>query len=161
MQVFAQHYMGFSVVAQQEIDRLGAIERAAAAHRHDQVDLEGRAEGAARLNHDRSRIRLKLVEAVYRHAARFQRARCFAGVTRLHDSGVGYQQAARASQVSSHFAQPRELACAEDYPGPGSKVEGSHLVFRILHYWRLLLLHRRTRRPRAWKPAPGRREQAR
>ena len=115
-----------AAVRQQQVDRLGAIERAAAAEADDGVDAPPRRERHAAVDHGRVRVDVEVVEDGALHSGLPQQPERPVDVSRLLEAGVGDDQGPREAEVAGQFADAVDGAPSEHQARGEVEVEGRH-----------------------------------
>jgi hypothetical protein len=92
-------------VGQDEIDPLGAVERAAAPEPDDRIDAARCGMHPARLDHARVGVRIEVVERTGCDAGLAQNRLHTANQSRGHDAGVGHDQGPGKAAFAGQFAK--------------------------------------------------------
>jgi hypothetical protein len=116
-----------AAVGQEEVDPLGAVERAAAAEADDRVRLEARGVSAARFHHRAVGVLAELVEGDDRDVRVLEQPARRRHVAGIDEAGVGDEQRAAESEIGGQMTEPRERALTEDDARARPEVEGLHL----------------------------------
>ena len=112
-----------AAVGQQEIDTLGAVERAAAAPGDERVDTQLRRMQPSDLDHVRIGIAVEIVEHAGRHPRRVERRERSSHLTRRDEALVGDDERSPESHLARQRAELTRRAGTEHEPRPRLKVE--------------------------------------
>ena len=110
---------------QDEVDALCAVERAAAAKRHDRIDPRRRRDQAPGFNHARVGVGVEIVKARGGVACGPQQRHRFFDVASRDDAGIGNEQGMSTPQVADEVSETPECGIAEDDTGGWLETEGN------------------------------------